>query len=59
MLMFNSPLIASAQDSSTPILVEGANALMLDIDVSDLWTRHSRFHTLVWAIFLYVGGNYV
>lgn len=26
------PLIASAQDSSTPILVEGANALMLDID---------------------------
>ncbi|KAG9246298.1 Adenylosuccinate synthetase [Calycina marina] len=26
------PLIRSAQESSTPILVEGANALMLDID---------------------------
>lgn len=26
------PLIRSAQESNTPILVEGANALMLDID---------------------------
>jgi adenylosuccinate synthase len=26
------PLIQSAQQSNTPILIEGANALMLDID---------------------------